>query len=89
MQVQRLVQCQEVSQAEHKQQLIELRDSVSSAFDRFSKRQTTIAELVSELGALGVHVSAPEEGHEPETPKLDAPEAGTQQEAEASQPEPR
>lgn len=65
---------------EHQQQLAQLRQEVSGAFDKFARKQTTIAELVKELNIMGVDVAVPEETPEPSTPSLQQPQSANEAE---------
>ncbi len=87
MQVRNLLHGQEVSNAEHKQQLASLKETVSVAFDRFARKQTTVAQLVSELSTLGVDVAMPQEAPEPDVASMQQPQLAS--EAETPEPEPR
>ncbi|KAK9863542.1 hypothetical protein WJX84_001756 [Apatococcus fuscideae] len=86
-QMQRLLQTQEGTKAEHQRQLMRLREEVSCAFDQFSKEQTTLAELVKALNILGVEVAMPEEVPEPNTPSLQQAEPSAEPETLPSEPE--
>ncbi len=87
LQMQRLLQTQEGTKAEHQRQLMRLREEVSCAFDQFSKEQTTLAELVKALNILGVEVAMPEEVPEPNTPSLQQAEPSAEPETLPSEPE--
>lgn len=86
MQMEQLMQSQTTTRHEHQQQLAELRQEVSGAFDRFARKQTSIAELVKELNIMGVEVSVPEDIPEPSTPSLQQPEPAAEGESLDAEP---
>ena len=81
------MQSEVTTRHEHQQQLTKLRQEVSGAFDKFARKQTTIAELVKELNIMGVDVAVPEETPEPSTPSLQQPQPAV--EADTLEAEPR